>query len=94
MSRKPFLEITDNGTGINKEHVDKIFSHGFTTKKEGHGFGLHSSANYVTEMGGTMTAKNRQDTSGLSIILSFPTEINELPANPVKAGNKNNGQSA
>lgn len=38
------IQLSDNGVGIKKENLEKIFSFGFTTKKEGHGFGLHSSA--------------------------------------------------
>ena len=38
------IAVTDNGIGIQPEHMTRIFSHGFTTKKDGHGFGLHSGA--------------------------------------------------
>ena len=38
------IEVSDNGTGISPEHLSRIFSQGFTTKKSGHGFGLHASA--------------------------------------------------
>ncbi|MCP4749903.1 MAG: ATP-binding protein [Proteobacteria bacterium] len=45
-------------------------SHGFSTKRKGHGFGLHSCANYMTEMGGKMWAES--DGHGASFILQFP----------------------
>ena len=51
-----FVKFIDTGSGIAKDNLGKIFSHGFTTKDTGHGFGLHSSANYMTEMNGTLTA--------------------------------------
>jgi len=46
------IEIADNGVGIAAEHLVRIFAHGFTTKPEGHGFGLHSCACTAGEMGG------------------------------------------
>ena len=48
------IKIKDNGEGISEENQKKIFNHGFTTKKEGHGFGLHSCANYLKEMKGDL----------------------------------------
>lgn len=53
---KIIIEITDNGSGITQENLEKIFQYGFTTKKHGHGFGLHACANYMSEMGGRLWA--------------------------------------
>jgi signal transduction histidine kinase len=39
------VSVIDNGIGIAPENLNKIFGHGFTTRKDGHGFGLHSGAN-------------------------------------------------
>ena len=55
---KLLIEVCDNGMGIAAENLVRIFSHGFTTKKHGHGFGLHSSANAAKELGGTLTARS------------------------------------
>jgi C4-dicarboxylate-specific signal transduction histidine kinase len=66
------LEISDNGLGIKKQHLNKIFNHGFTTKKNGHGFGLHSSANYMTEMGGKIEVHNKKEGSGAIFVLKLP----------------------
>ncbi len=44
------VSVTDNGVGIAKENLERIFNHGFTTKPDGHGFGLHSAANSAGEM--------------------------------------------
>ena len=46
------IDITDNGIGVASEDIDKIFAAGFTTKKDGNGLGLHSSANFVISSGG------------------------------------------
>ena len=46
------LDVTDNGIGIEKEHFERIFSTGYTTKKSGTGLGLHSIANFVIGAGG------------------------------------------
>src|SRR6202050_2059190 len=35
------IAVIDTGVGIPPENLERIFSHGFTTRKEGHGFGLH-----------------------------------------------------
>ncbi len=66
------LKISDTGCGISEEELKKIFTHGFTTKKDGHGFGLHSCANYMTEMGGTMWAESDGKGKGASFVLEFP----------------------
>ncbi len=67
-----FLKMSDTGFGIEKGNLEKIFSHGFTTKKTGHGFGLHSSANYMKEMGGRMWAESEGEGKGATFILRFP----------------------
>ncbi len=65
------LKVTDSGIGINKENLDKIFTHGFTTKKDGHGFGLHSCANYMGEMKGSISVESDGPGKGASFILTF-----------------------
>jgi signal transduction histidine kinase len=50
------IEVEDTGMGISEENLRKIFQHGFTTKKEGHGFDLHSSALAARSMGGSLAA--------------------------------------
>ena len=48
------ISVADNGTGIAPENIGRIFTRGFTTKKDGHGFGLHGSAHAAREMGGSL----------------------------------------
>lgn len=69
-----FLSIGDNGSGIKKEHIGKIFTQGFTTKKGGHGFGLHSSANYMKEMNGSINIQKNGRLNGATFILSLATD--------------------
>lgn len=66
-----FLSVSDNGCGIKKENMDKIFTQGFTTKKSGHGFGLHSCANYMHSMGGQIKVESEEE--GATFTLIFPT---------------------
>ena len=67
------FQIADNGMGINPENMTKIFSHGFTTRKEGHGFGLHSSANAAREMGGALSAVS--DGPGLGAVFTLDISL-------------------
>ena len=66
------IEVIDNGVGIPKENLAKIFQHGFTTKKDGHGFGLHSSACNATELGGSLTVTSEGTGRGATFVLAVP----------------------
>lgn len=68
-----FIKVQDTGEGIKKELISKIFTYGFTTKQNGHGYGLHSSANYMTEMGGQLIAQSDGFNKGASFICKLPT---------------------
>jgi PAS domain S-box-containing protein len=70
------LEVEDNGSGIAPEHLAKIFTHGFTTKARGHGFGLHSSAAVAHEMHGALTVHS----DGLGHGARFTLELPAAPA--------------
>jgi C4-dicarboxylate-specific signal transduction histidine kinase len=65
------LRFEDNGSGISPDAIDKIFKQGFTTKESGHGFGLHSSANYMKEMGGTLELAPKQPARGAAFELTM-----------------------
>jgi signal transduction histidine kinase len=64
--------VTDTGMGISPEILPRIFQHGFTTKKDGHGFGLHSCANAAAEMHGTLKALSGGLGKGATFILEVP----------------------
>ncbi|MGP8201708.1 MAG: PAS domain-containing protein [Limisphaerales bacterium] len=66
------IVVSDNGEGIPAENMTKIFNHGFTTKKDGHGFGLHSGANAAKEMGGSLTARSDGPGKGAEFTLELP----------------------
>jgi Amt family ammonium transporter len=66
------MEVTDNGTGIATDNLTRIFSHGFTTKPDGHGFGLHSSANTAQGLGGSLTAQSAGPGTGATFVVELP----------------------
>lgn len=68
------IAVIDNGTGIAPENLSRIFSHGFTTKKLGHGFGLHSGALAAKELGGTLKAHSDGPGLGATFTLTLPLE--------------------
>lgn len=78
------ITIEDNGEGISKDNLKQIFNFGFTTKKKGHGFGLHSSAIAAKEMKGSLKFESPGVGKGASFILTLPMEHN------VCAGRKGN----
>ena len=66
------LAVTDNGVGIPQENLGRLFEHGFTTKKEGHGFGLHSCARVVRDLGGELKAHSDGPGTGATFSLTLP----------------------
>ena len=64
--------VMDNGVGIPAENLTRIFNHGFTTRKDGHGFGLHSGALAAKEMGGSLTARSDGPGQGAIFTLQLP----------------------
>lgn len=68
------LRVIDNGMGISPELLTKIFQHGFTTRKEGHGFGLHSCAIAAHALGGSLTAHSDGAGKGATFTLELPCQ--------------------
>ena len=66
------ITVADNGVGIPPENLTRIFAHGFTTRKDGHGFGLHSSALAAREMGGALTVQSDGPDCGATFTLTLP----------------------
>jgi signal transduction histidine kinase len=80
------IEVRDNGVGISREHLAKIFNHGFTTKKQGHGFGLHNCANAAQQMDGSLTAHSDGPGKGASFVLRLPMVLAETQQRAAEAG--------
>jgi len=66
------IEVADNGVGIAPENLTRIFSHGFTTRKNGHGFGLHSGALAAKELGGILSVHSDGLGQGATFALELP----------------------
>ncbi|MDJ0837732.1 MAG: response regulator [Acidobacteriota bacterium] len=66
------VSFTDSGSGISPQNMTRIFSHGFTTKSNGNGFGLHSCAIYMNDMGGSISVESEGRGQGATFILKFP----------------------
>jgi PAS domain S-box-containing protein len=67
------VSVIDNGVGIAPQNLTRIFEHGFTTRKTGHGFGLHSGALAAQELGGRLTAQSDGPGLGATFVLELPT---------------------
>jgi PAS domain S-box-containing protein len=74
------IQVSDNGVGIPPENLTRIFAHGFTTRLNGHGFGLHSSALAVRELGGSIHAQSEGLGKGATFTLLLP---HSPPARPI-----------
>jgi PAS domain S-box-containing protein len=68
------ISVADNGVGISPENLTRIFNHGFTTRKDGHGFGLHSGALAAKEMGGSLTVHSAGTGRGATFVLELPIQ--------------------
>ncbi len=68
------VSVKDEGEGIPEENLTRIFAHGFTTRKAGHGFGLHSCALAARQMGGTLTAHSDGPGLGATFTLELPID--------------------
>ncbi len=72
--RSGFVEVSveDSGPGIAAENLVRIFNFGFTTKKGGHGYGLHNAALAAREMGGSLKAFSAGHGKGARFVLELP----------------------
>jgi PAS domain S-box-containing protein len=73
------IQVSDNGVGIPPENLTRIFAHGFTTRRNGHGFGLHSSALAVRELGGSIQAQSEGLGKGATFTLLLPHNPPDQP---------------
>ena len=68
------IQVSDNGVGIPKESLTRIFNQDFTARKTSHGLGLHGAANAATEIGGTLVAQSDGPGQGATFTLEFPID--------------------
>ena len=66
------LTVSDNGDGVKKEHLSKLFEPYATTKKEGTGLGLPISHRIAVEHGGDLTYTTSEN-GGARFVLLLPT---------------------
>jgi signal transduction histidine kinase len=71
------MEVADNGMGIAPENLTRIFQHGFTTRRSGHGFGLHSGALAAHELGGSLNVHSDGLGCGAVFTLELPCRSKE-----------------
>ena len=69
------MAVSDNGIGIPPENLTRIFSHGFSTRGGGHGFGLHSGALAAQEMGGELRVYSGGAGKGATFTLELPVDV-------------------
>jgi signal transduction histidine kinase len=88
------ISVVDNGVGIPHENLIRIFNHGFTTRSNGHGFGLHGGALAARELGGSLTVQSDGPGQGATFTLSLPMPLavgqsgNHQPEELAGAGNR------
>jgi signal transduction histidine kinase len=80
------IEVEDNGVGIAPENLTRIFSLGFTTRKSGHGFGLHSAALAAKQMGGSLRAESEGPGRGARFVLELPVKSSAADEGAVEGG--------
>ena len=72
VSNRVHLSVRDNGVGIAPEILARVFEHGFTTRKDGHGFGLHGAALMAAELGGALAVASEGPGQGATFTLDLP----------------------
>ncbi|MDB5325568.1 MAG: sensor histidine kinase [Phycisphaerales bacterium] len=66
------IDVIDTGIGIKPENLANVFKHGFTTRNDGHGFGLHHSAIAAHNLSGTLSVTSEGPGRGATFTLILP----------------------
>ncbi len=74
------FEVVDTGVGIAAANIPRLFTQGFTTRKEGHGIGLHSASLAARNLGGSLRAASAGQGLGATFTLDLPMLAQELAA--------------
>jgi len=80
------VEVEDNGEGIAQDNLARVFEHGFTTRTDGHGFGLHSCILAAHEMGGDLTVQSAGPGRGALFTLELPLALTPAPSRRTAKG--------
>jgi len=67
--------VVDNGIGISRSDLSRVFHHGYTTRVDGHGFGLHASVLAARDLGGTLHCTSDGLGQGATFTLDLPMRI-------------------
>ncbi len=70
------MRVADNGCGIPSDKLQDIFGYGFSTKKRGTGFGLHSAALFTQSVGGAIEARSDGLNKGAELVVRLPLKMN------------------
>lgn len=70
------LSIEDSGIGMCQEVLSHLWQFGYTTKQNGHGFGLHNSANVARAIGATLDGQSDGPGKGSRFTLRLPVDGN------------------
>ena len=76
LSKFACITVSDTGPGFSPLQLSMIFKEGFTTKAQGHGYGLLSVKSVVDEYKGRIEVRNCEK-GGAEFKLYFPLEITE-----------------
>lgn len=69
------LSFDDNGPGIKKEHLSRLFDPDFTTKPNGNGLGLWLVRTQLEQIGGLIQVYNRDPEEGASFVITIPLAV-------------------
>lgn len=78
-SNKLQITLTDTGCGIEEHLLKTIFDHGFTTRANARGVGLHSAQMAIKELCGTLEAHSDGLDCGTTLTLTIPVRIKHSP---------------
>jgi two-component system sensor kinase FixL len=68
------VSVSDRGTGLTGDSLDKIFQPFYTTKRDGLGMGLSISRSIIEAHGGRLRAENNAEQPGATFCFTVPVE--------------------
>jgi len=78
------LSVRDNGAGFDAEQQAQLFKFGYSTKARGSGFGLHATALFVQEMGGSIKLESDGINRGALLTIELPCGVKESSVTEAK----------